>query len=117
MIKSWPSATARRPAECTWCGCTFDGDKGNVAADPDSEIVTATAVTPGNSGDAEAAGSLLPGDQDSAPGQAGGRGVAAAAGAGPPAAEVQGVRAAKDRDPAEPPHVPSARPEPPEREP
>jgi hypothetical protein len=33
------------------------------------------------------------------------------------AAEVQGVRAAKDRDPAEPPRVPFARPEPPEREP
>jgi hypothetical protein len=67
----------------------FDGYKGHVAADPDSEIVTATAVTPGNSGDAEVAGSLLadllPGDQDSAPGQDGGRAVAAAAGEGPPA--------------------------------
>jgi hypothetical protein len=37
----------------------FDGYKGHVAADPDSEIVTATAVTPGNSGDAEAAEDLL----------------------------------------------------------
>jgi hypothetical protein len=67
----------------------FDGYKGHIAADPDSEIVTATAVTPGNSGDAEVAESLLadllPGDQDSAPGQDGGRAVAAPAGEGQPA--------------------------------
>ncbi len=48
----------------------FDGYKGHIAIDPDSEIVTATGATPGNSGDAEAAESLLadllPGDQDSA---------------------------------------------------
>jgi hypothetical protein len=37
----------------------FDGYKGHVAVDPDSEIVTATVVTPGNGGDAEAAGDLL----------------------------------------------------------
>jgi hypothetical protein len=37
----------------------FDGYKGHVAAGPDSEIVTATEVTPGNSGDAEAAEDLL----------------------------------------------------------
>ena len=37
----------------------FDGYKGHVAVDPDSEIVTATRVTPGNSGDAEAAEDLL----------------------------------------------------------
>src|SRR5206468_7874300 len=37
----------------------FDGYKGHVAIDPDSEIVTATGVTPGNSGDAEAAEDLL----------------------------------------------------------
>jgi Transposase DDE domain len=46
----------------------FDGYKGHIAVDPDSEIITATAVTPGNSGDAEAAAGLLadllPGDQD-----------------------------------------------------
>ena len=46
----------------------FDGYKGHVAVDPDSEIITATAVAPGNSGDAEAAAGLLadllPGDQD-----------------------------------------------------
>jgi DDE family transposase/transposase-like protein DUF772 len=48
----------------------FDGYKGHVAVDPDSEIITATAVTPGNSGDAEAAAGLLadllPGGKDSA---------------------------------------------------
>lgn len=37
----------------------FDGYKGHVAVDPDSEIITATGVTPGNSGDAEAAENLL----------------------------------------------------------
>ena len=48
----------------------FDGYKGHIAADPDSEIVTATDVTAGNNGDAEAAegliADLLPGDQDGA---------------------------------------------------
>ena len=48
----------------------FDGYKGHIAVDPDSEIITATAVTPGNSGDAEAAAGLLAGllaaGQDSA---------------------------------------------------
>ena len=37
----------------------FDGYKGHIAIDPDSEIITATAATPGNSGDAEVAESLL----------------------------------------------------------
>jgi hypothetical protein len=37
----------------------FDGYKGHIAVDPDCEIVTATDVTPGNSGDAEAAAGLL----------------------------------------------------------
>jgi hypothetical protein len=37
----------------------FDGYKGHLAVDPDSEIITATEVTPGNSGDAEMAGDLL----------------------------------------------------------
>jgi IS5 family transposase len=50
----------------------FDGYKGHLAVDPDSEIITATAVTPGNSGDAEVAenllADLLPGDHDSAGG-------------------------------------------------
>ena len=48
----------------------FDGYKGHIAAGPDPEIITATGVTPGNSGDAEAAAGLitdlLPGDPGSA---------------------------------------------------
>jgi len=48
----------------------FDGYKGHITIDPDSEIITDTAVTPGNSGDAEMAegllADLLPGGQDSA---------------------------------------------------
>jgi len=38
---------------------SFDGYKGHVALDPDTEIVTATAVTPGNAGDAAVAPELL----------------------------------------------------------
>ena len=37
----------------------FDGYKGHVAIDPDSEIVTATAVTPANAGDASVAEELI----------------------------------------------------------
>jgi hypothetical protein len=37
----------------------FDGYKGHVAIDPDTEIITATEVTPGNAGDATAAEALL----------------------------------------------------------
>jgi DDE family transposase/transposase-like protein DUF772 len=37
----------------------FDGYKGHLAVDPDSEIITATTATPGNTGDAEAAADLL----------------------------------------------------------
>lgn len=37
----------------------FDGYKGHVAVDPDSEIITATAVTPGNAGDTTAVSELL----------------------------------------------------------
>jgi Transposase DDE domain/Transposase domain (DUF772) len=59
----------------------FDGYKGHIAAGPDSEIITAAAATPGNSGDAGVAQSLLadllPGDQDSVTGQDGGRAAAA----------------------------------------
>jgi hypothetical protein len=38
---------------------SFDGYKGHIAIDPDNEIITATDVTPGNSGDAEVAENLL----------------------------------------------------------
>jgi hypothetical protein len=41
---------------------SFDGYKGHIAIDPDSEIVTATTVTAGNSGDAAAVADLLKGD-------------------------------------------------------
>jgi len=37
----------------------FDGFKGHVAIDPDSEIITATIVTPGNAGDASVAEELI----------------------------------------------------------
>ncbi|WP_395298368.1 IS1182 family transposase [Kitasatospora hibisci] len=38
---------------------SFDGYKGHVAEDPDSEVITATEVTAGNVGDAEPAAELL----------------------------------------------------------
>ena len=37
----------------------FDGYKGHIAVDPDSEIITATEVTPGNAGDGSVAEALL----------------------------------------------------------
>lgn len=37
----------------------FDGYKAHVAADPDSEIITGTVVTPGNAGDASVAERLI----------------------------------------------------------
>ena len=37
----------------------FDGYKGHAAVDPDSEIITATTVTPGNTGDIAAAEDLI----------------------------------------------------------
>jgi hypothetical protein len=37
----------------------FDGYKGHIAVDPDSEIITATTVTPGNSGDASEGPALV----------------------------------------------------------
>jgi len=40
----------------------FDGYQGHVSIDPDAELITATAVTPGNAGDAAAAAGLLAGD-------------------------------------------------------
>lgn len=40
----------------------FDGYKGHVAIDPDSEVITATTVTAGNTGDAEPAKDLLAAD-------------------------------------------------------
>ncbi len=47
----------------------FDGYKGHVALEPDAELVTATAVTPGNAGDAAAVPELLAAElADPAPG-------------------------------------------------
>jgi hypothetical protein len=67
----------------------FDGYKGHIAADPDSEIITATQATAGNSGDAEAAESLLadllPDDQDIAAGKDSGQAAPPAAGQSRPA--------------------------------
>jgi len=40
----------------------FDGYKGHIALDPDAELVTATAVTPGSAGDASSALDLLAAD-------------------------------------------------------
>ncbi|MDE3131906.1 MAG: transposase, partial [Acidobacteriota bacterium] len=37
----------------------FDGYKGHVAVDPESELITATAVTPGNAADASVAAELI----------------------------------------------------------
>jgi len=37
----------------------FDGYKGHAAVDPDSEIITATTVTPGNAGDSSVAEDLI----------------------------------------------------------
>jgi len=46
----------------------FDGYKGHIAIDPDAEIITATTVTAGNTGDAAAAGQLLASDLPAATG-------------------------------------------------
>ena len=76
----------------------FDGYKGHVAVDPDAEIITATAVTPGNAGDAEAAAGLLadllPGGQDAA--------------AGEPAAAARPRPAARRPSTATPPTAPAS---------
>ena len=45
---------------------SFDGYKGHIALDPDSELVTATGVTPGSSGDAAVAPELLAADLEPA---------------------------------------------------
>jgi hypothetical protein len=37
----------------------FDGYKGHIAIDPDSEVIVASDVTPGNVGDGQAAGPLI----------------------------------------------------------
>jgi hypothetical protein len=59
----------------------FDGYKGHVGIDPDSEIITAATVTPGNAGDAGVAEDLIA-DLLPAPADAGDDGAAEAAAAG-----------------------------------
>jgi Transposase DDE domain len=49
----------------------FDGYKGHVGIAPDAELITATAVTPGNAGDAAAAAGLLAADLPAKPDEAG----------------------------------------------
>jgi hypothetical protein len=56
----------------------FDGYKGHVGIDPDSEIITAATVTPGNAGDASVAEDLIA-DLLPAPADAGDDGAAEAA--------------------------------------
>ena len=46
----------------------FDGYKGHIAEDPDSEIITDTIVTPGNAGDASVADALIADLDDDTPG-------------------------------------------------
>jgi hypothetical protein len=65
----------------------FDGYKGHVAIDPDSEIVTATGITPGNSGDAGAAENLL---ADVLPGTGAAEGAQAGQDGAPQAPAVYG---------------------------
>lgn len=57
----------------------YDGYKGHVAIDPDAELITATTVTAGNSGDAAAAATLLAEDLAVAATQSSGEGHAAMA--------------------------------------
>jgi hypothetical protein len=68
----------------------FDGYKGHISIDPDSEIITATAVTPGNAGDGSVAKELLaealPAAADT-PVEAAADKVTDAAGEGTPATE------------------------------
>jgi IS5 family transposase len=56
-VISTVDADARHGHKTTSRG--FDGYKGHVAIDPDSEIITSTTVTPGNAGDASVATDLI----------------------------------------------------------
>jgi IS5 family transposase len=76
----------------------FDGYKGHVSVDPDSELIVQTAVTAGNAGDASAASELLADDLSAADDQ--------------PQAEPHTVR-----EGAQPAETAPERPADPEREP
>ena len=73
---------ARHPHKTSARG--FDGYKGHVALDPNSEIITDTKVTPGNAGDASVADELML----SAPGR-GSRQTAAVRGVREPALNLR----------------------------
>jgi len=77
----------------------FDGYKGHVAADPDSELIVSTTVSAGNAGDASAAGELLADDLGDRT-----RSVAEQPSASDPERPAGTVaeRAADDEPPAEP---------------
>ena len=83
----------------------FDGYKGHVAVDPDSEIITATTATAGNTGDAEAAADLLAEDLPTSPADRGAVdqgtvcGDAAAAGEGEQAGQSETAAAEPAEDP------------------
>jgi hypothetical protein len=68
----------------------FDGYKGHASVDPDSELVTATAATAGNLGDAAAAPQLLAELVDQVHGDPPAPTAASAAAGGPPAPTVYG---------------------------
>jgi len=87
----------------------FDGYKGHVSADPDSELIVATAVTAGNVGDAAAAAALLAGDLPVGDTEPESEPVAAqaeselsepAAGLRPAGREVTAAEGPADREPA-----------------
>jgi len=91
----------------------FDGYKGHVSVDPDSELIVATAVTAGNAGDATAAGELLAddlGEQDHDQGQEqqpkdsadAGQPQAEQADSGPQAQQAQPSKATADEPTADP---------------
>jgi hypothetical protein len=68
----------------------FDGYKGHASVDPDSELITATAATAGNVGDAAAAPGLLAELADQAGADPPASTAASAAAGGPPAPTVYG---------------------------
>ena len=77
----------------------FDGYKGHVAIDPDAELITATAVTPGNAGDAAAAADLLAAELPAKPDEPGSEPAPAT---NPPAAAAAPAATAGDPTGPEP---------------
>jgi len=79
----------------------FDGYKGHVSVDPDSELIVATAVTAGNAGDASAAGELLADDLPDQP-EAEAREAEQPAGSATPATPAAAEPTAPERPGEEP---------------